>query len=69
MITLEERVKHLEAAIAYQDRRTRRIMEVIKIAAGHLASLTDASNIDHVIDAIKSAAGQLGRVDKKDGDQ
>jgi uncharacterized coiled-coil protein SlyX len=64
MNTLDERIRKLEAQAAYQERRTRRIVDVIKSAAGHLSSLTDAANVDRVIYALKSAAGQLGRVEK-----
>jgi uncharacterized coiled-coil protein SlyX len=60
----EERITKLEAQAAYQERRSRRMVEVIKSAAGHLSSLTAAANVDQVIDALKSAAGQLGRVEK-----
>lgn len=56
---LEERVRKLEAATAYQDRRTRRITEVLKSAAGQLMKIHPASTLLDVIAAIRAAAGQL----------
>jgi hypothetical protein len=57
MQSLEDRVKQLEADNA-------RVMEAIKIAAGHLASIALTATLREVIDAIRSAAGQLRRLIK-----
>jgi hypothetical protein len=67
-MTLEDRIKKLEAAQAYNERRARRIIEALRSAAGHLVTLSLSASLRDVIDALKSAAGQLMGY-TKDGDK
>jgi uncharacterized coiled-coil protein SlyX len=67
MPTLEDRVKKLEAASAYQDRQVKRMGEAIRRAAGQLAKLPTDATLQDVIHALQSAAGELRTL--KDGDR
>jgi hypothetical protein len=67
-MTLEDRVKKLEAATAYQDRQNKRMRDAIKSAAGQIANIPTDATLQDVINAIRTAAGQiLGML--KDGDK
>jgi uncharacterized coiled-coil protein SlyX len=59
MQSLEERVRKLEARAAHNERQIRRTQEAIKSAAGHIETITAVSTLAEVINAIKSAAGQI----------
>ena len=68
MPSLEDRIKKLEAAAAYQDRQNRRMREALRSAAGQLAGIPAGATLLDVIRVLKSAAGQwLGML--KDGDR
>jgi uncharacterized coiled-coil protein SlyX len=66
-MTLEDRVKKLEAATAYQDRQIKRMREAINRAAGQLAKLSTDATLQAVIHTLQSAAGELRTL--KDGDR
>jgi hypothetical protein len=65
-MTLEDRIRKLEAANAYRDRQDKRMREAIKAAAGQLAAVRTGATLEDVIQTIKSAAGQLLGITERD---
>jgi histidinol-phosphate/aromatic aminotransferase/cobyric acid decarboxylase-like protein len=65
-MTLEDRIKKLEAANAYRDRQDKRLRDALRSAAGQLANIPAGASLADVIQALKAAAGQLLGITERD---